>query len=91
MGRHKLVMFSGIGMTACILALASASRFLESNCLAQIASAYFVFVFNFFIPIGFLGPNALYCEEVAPTRLRVPMAGISTSKSNYRRPHKAWS
>ncbi|KAH7072216.1 general substrate transporter [Paraphoma chrysanthemicola] len=78
-GRRKLFMFSGVGMAACMLALAVASSFPKSNRSAQIASAFFVFLFNFFIPIGFLGANFLYCTEVAPTRLRVPMAGISTA------------
>jgi hypothetical protein len=72
-------MFSGMGMASCMLALAVASSFPKDNKAAQIASALFVFLFNFFIPIGFLGANFLYCTEVAPTRLRVPMAGISTA------------
>ncbi|KAF2127516.1 general substrate transporter [Dothidotthia symphoricarpi CBS 119687] len=78
-GRRKLFMFSGAGMASCMLALAVASSFPKTNKPAQIASALFVFLFNFFIPIGFLGANFLYCTEVAPTRLRVPMAGISTA------------
>ncbi|KZM18616.1 uncharacterized protein EKO05_0000673 [Ascochyta rabiei] len=78
-GRRKLFMFSGAGMASCMLALAVASSFPKTNNAAQIASALFVFLFNFFIPVGFLGANFLYCTEVAPTRLRVPMAGISTA------------
>ncbi|KAJ4298235.1 hypothetical protein N0V90_006134 [Kalmusia sp. IMI 367209] len=78
-GRRKLFMFSGAGMAGCMLALAVASSFPKSNRAAQIASAFFVFLFNFFIPIGFLGANFLYCAEVAPTRLRVAMSGISTA------------
>jgi MFS family permease len=80
-GRRKLFMFSGVGMASCMLALAVASSFPKSNKSAQVASALFVFLFNFFIPIGFLGANFLYCAEVAPTRLRVGMAGISTAVS----------
>jgi sugar porter (SP) family MFS transporter len=78
-GRRKLFMFSGAGMASCMLALAVASSYPKSDKPAQIVSALFVFLFNFFIPIGFLGANFLYCTEVAPTRLRVPMAGISTA------------
>ncbi|KAH6629373.1 general substrate transporter [Boeremia exigua] len=78
-GRRKLFMFSGAGMASCMLALAIASSMPKSDKAAQIVSALFVFLFNFFIPIGFLGANFLYCTEVAPTRLRVPMAGISTA------------
>jgi hypothetical protein len=72
-------MFSGCGMASCMLALAVSSSFPKTNHSAQVASALFVFLFNFFIPIGFLGANFLYCTEVAPTRLRVGMAGISTA------------
>ena len=35
--------------------------------------------YNFFVPIGFLGANFLYCAEVAPIKLRVGMASISTA------------
>ncbi|KAH7385498.1 general substrate transporter [Phaeosphaeria sp. MPI-PUGE-AT-0046c] len=78
-GRRALFMFSGAGMAGCMLALAVASSFPKTNLSAQVASAFFVFLFNFFIPIGFLGANFLYCAEVAPTRLRVAMSGISTA------------
>ncbi|EMD85135.1 hypothetical protein COCC4DRAFT_28578 [Bipolaris maydis ATCC 48331] len=78
-GRRKLFMFSGCGMASCMMALAIASSFPKSNYSAQIASAFFIFLFNFFIPIGFSGANFLYCTEVAPTRLRIRMAGISTA------------
>ncbi|RMZ72445.1 sugar transporter stl1 [Pyrenophora seminiperda CCB06] len=78
-GRRKLFMFSGCGMASCMLALAIASSFPKSNYSAQIASAFFIYLFNFFIPIGFSGANFLYCTEVAPTRLRIRMAGISTA------------
>lgn len=78
-GRRALFMFSGVGMASCMLALAIASSFPKSNFSAQVASAFFVFAFNFFIPIGFLGANFLYCTEVAPTRLRVAMSGISSA------------
>lgn len=77
-GRRKLFMFSGVGMGSCMLALAVSSSYPKTNYTAQIVSAFFVFFFNFFVPIGFLGANFLYCTEVAPTRLRVAMSGIST-------------
>ncbi|ODM23895.1 hypothetical protein SI65_01485 [Aspergillus cristatus] len=46
---------------------------------AQVVSVLFVFLFNFFIRIGFLGANFLYCTEVSPTRLWVAMSSISTA------------
>ncbi|SMR55106.1 unnamed protein product [Zymoseptoria tritici ST99CH_1E4] len=78
-GRRKLFMFSGFGMSMCMTALAITNSFPRSNKPAQIASVLFVFLFNFFVPIGFLGCNYLYVTEVAPTRLRMPMASFSTA------------
>ncbi|KAL2061202.1 hypothetical protein VTL71DRAFT_7475 [Oculimacula yallundae] len=78
-GRRALFMFSGVGMGSCMLALAIATSYPRSDKSAGIASVFFVFLFNFFVPIGFLGANFLYCAEVAPTKLRVSMAAISTA------------
>ncbi|KAJ5928564.1 hypothetical protein N7466_007520 [Penicillium verhagenii] len=78
-GRRFALMVSGGGMAACMLGLAVATSFPHTNYAAQITSVLFVFLFNFFIPIGFLGANFLYCAEVAPTRLRVAMSSISTA------------
>jgi hypothetical protein len=66
-------------MAACMLGLAVATSFPHSNYAAQIISVLFIFMFNFFLPIGFLGANFLYTTEVAPARLRVAMSSISTA------------
>ncbi|KAK4493590.1 hypothetical protein PRZ48_015257 [Zasmidium cellare] len=78
-GRRKLFIFSGIGMSLCMTALAITNSMPTSNKSAQIASVFFVFFFNFFVPIGFLGCNYLYVTEVAPARLRMPMTSFSTA------------
>lgn len=78
-GRRFVLMLSGTGMATCMMGLAIATSFPTSNYGAQVVSVLFVFLFNFFIPIGFLGANFLYCTEVSPTRLRVAMASISTA------------
>ncbi|KAF2765382.1 MFS general substrate transporter [Teratosphaeria nubilosa] len=78
-GRRKLFMFSGIGMSSCMVALAITNSMPTDNKTAQIASVVFVFFFNFFVPIGFLGCNYLYVTEVAPSRLRMPMTSFSTA------------
>lgn len=78
-GRRLAFMISGAGMALCMMGLAIATSFPSDDESAQVASVCFVFLFNFFIPIGFLGANFLYCTEVAPTRLRVKMASISTA------------
>jgi MFS family permease len=78
-GRRKLFMVSGAGMSTCMLALAVSTSFPKSNLPAQVASVVFVFLFNFFVPIGFLGCNYLYVTEIAPSRLRMPMTSFSTA------------
>lgn len=78
-GRRALFLFSGAGMASCMMSLAICTSFPDTNGGAMGAAAFFIFAFNFFVPIGFLGANFLYCTEVAPMRLRVPMASISTA------------
>jgi sugar porter (SP) family MFS transporter len=78
-GRRALFLFSGFGMSSCMMALAVSTSFPDTNTSAMASAAFFIFAFNFFVPIGFLGANFLYCTEVAPMRLRVPMASISTA------------
>ncbi|KAF2138701.1 uncharacterized protein K452DRAFT_255471 [Aplosporella prunicola CBS 121167] len=78
-GRRAVFMFSGAGMSLCMTCLCICTSFGPENRAAQIAAACFIYLFNFFVPIGFLGANFLYCTEVAPIRLRVAMASISTA------------
>ncbi|KAI0430774.1 putative sugar transporter [Xylaria sp. FL1042] len=78
-GRRVCLMISGAGMASCMLGLTVATSFPKSNFAAQVVSVLFVFLFNLFLPIGFLGANFLYCAEVAPLRLRVAMSSISTA------------
>lgn len=66
-------------MGSCMLALAIATSYPSTNKSAGVASVFFVFFYNFFVPIGFLGANFLYCAEVAPVKLRVSMASVSTA------------
>lgn len=78
-GRRLALMVSSTGMACCMLGLAMATSFPKSNFPAQVISVLFVFLFNFFIPIGFLGANFLYYTELAPLRLRVAIESISTA------------
>ena len=75
-GRRAAFMVSGGGMGACMLALAVSNSF-SNNRSASIVSGLFIFIYNFFLPIGFLGANFLYPAEVAPVRLRVAIQSIS--------------
>ncbi|KAI6350971.1 hypothetical protein MCOR25_010243 [Pyricularia grisea] len=78
-GRRICFMISGFGMGACMVALAISTSFDEGNRAAQISAGCFIYLFNTFVPIGFLGANFLYCTEVAPVRLRMVMSSISTA------------
>lgn len=79
LGRRTVFMISGTGMSLCMACLAITSSLPTTNHSAQIASAFFIFLFNSFYPFGFLGGNFLYCTEVAPVRLRVAMNSVSTA------------
>jgi hypothetical protein len=46
---------------------------------ASVAAVFFVYLFCFFTPIGFLGANFFYHPEVAPIVLRIAMTSISTA------------
>lgn len=78
LGRRICFIVSGTGMALCMVGLCITTSF-DNNKGASIAAAFFVYLFCFFTPIGFLGANFLYCTEVAPIRLRVAMASISTA------------
>ncbi|GIJ92497.1 hypothetical protein Asppvi_001775 [Aspergillus pseudoviridinutans] len=79
LGRRKLFMFSGTGMSACMIVLAVTTSFSSRDRSLSIVSAAIIWLFNFFYPIGFSGANFVYCTEVAPMRLRVAMASASTA------------
>ncbi|ORY56343.1 general substrate transporter [Pseudomassariella vexata] len=77
-GRRPLFMVSGVGMAVCMAMLAITTSFPKENEGAMIAAGCFIYLYNTFVPIGFLGANFLYCTEVAPIRLRMAMSSIST-------------
>lgn len=79
LGRRRLFMISGVGIGLCMMALAISTSYPKSNHAASVASVFFLFLFNFFVPLGFLGVNYLYCSEVSPIRFRTPMVAISTA------------
>ncbi|KAI1005031.1 hypothetical protein K3495_g3190 [Podosphaera aphanis] len=78
-GRRAVFMTSGIGTGFCMLILTITTGLPASNLVAAYTSVALIFLFNFFVPIGFLGANFLYCAEVAPVALRVGMTAISTA------------
>ncbi|KAK9774539.1 putative General substrate transporter [Seiridium cardinale] len=78
-GRRAVFMISGVGMACCMVSLAITTSSPKDNKGAQIAAGCFIYLYNMFVPIGFLGANFLYCTEIAPIRLRMAMSSISTA------------
>ncbi|CAJ0553221.1 Ff.00g117330.m01.CDS01 [Fusarium sp. VM40] len=78
-GRRAVFIISGAGMSCCMIALAISTSFGNENKPAMITAGCFIYLYNTFVPIGFLGANFLYCTEVAPLRLRMAMSSISTA------------
>ncbi|KAH6880049.1 general substrate transporter [Thelonectria olida] len=78
-GRRAVFMVSGVGMAVCMIVLAISTSFGKDDRAAMIAAGCFLYLYNTFVPIGFLGANFLYCAEVAPIRLRMAMSSISTA------------
>lgn len=72
-------MISGGGMAVCMAVLAITTGL--GPITEQMAVVYvaFMFIFNFFYPIGFMGGNFLYTSEVAPARLRAAMSSLATA------------
>jgi len=55
------------------------SQVTEDNLVPAYIAIVFAFVFVAFYPIGFLGVNFLYSQEVITTRYRAPASGVSTA------------
>lgn len=79
-GRRKLMLFGAAGQAATMAILAGVnSRPTEKP--FQIAGIVFLFVFNTFFAIGWLGMTWLYPAEITPLRTRAPANALSTSSN----------
>ena len=76
-GRRKLFMFSAFGMSVCMAVIARTGG--TKNSQRNIAAVVFIFLYDFFYPIGFLGLTFLYATEVAPLKVRVPITAIANA------------
>ena len=76
-GRRKLMLFGAAGQAATMAILTGVNS--QKNTGAQIAGVVFLFVFNTFFAIGWLGMTWLYPAEIVPLRIRAPANGFSTS------------
>ncbi|KXX73185.1 Sugar transporter STL1 [Madurella mycetomatis] len=76
-GRRKLMLFGAIGQAATMAILAGVNS--RNETAFQIAGIVFLFVFNTFFAIGWLGMTWLYPAEIVPLRIRAPANALSTS------------
>lgn len=80
-GRRPLMLFGAAGMSISMAVLAGCNYRLEflGDTEAGIGQAVFLFVFNTFFAIGWLGMTWLYPAEIVPLRIRAPTNALSTS------------
>lgn len=76
-GRRKLMIFGACGQAASMAILAGMT-YLGGDGPGIVAAA-FLFIFNTFFAIGWLGMTWLYPTEITPLRIRAPANAISTS------------
>ncbi|KAL0938431.1 sugar transporter stl1 [Colletotrichum truncatum] len=77
-GRRKLMLFGAVGQAATMAILAGANS-APDNKACNIIAIIFLFVFNTFFAIGWLGMTWLYPAEIVPLRIRAPANALSTS------------
>ncbi|KAI1959680.1 hypothetical protein LOZ58_004489 [Ophidiomyces ophidiicola] len=77
-GRRPLMLFGAVGMSFSMAVLAISTSF-EGQAKPGIVAAVFLFVFNTFFAIGWLGMTWLYPAEIVPLRIRAPANALSTS------------
>ncbi|EFQ98600.1 sugar transporter STL1 [Nannizzia gypsea CBS 118893] len=77
-GRRILMLFGAVGMSLSMAVLAIATSF-KGQTEAGIVAAVFLFVFNTFFAIGWLGMTWLYPAEIVPLRIRAPANALATS------------
>lgn len=66
-------------MSASMIVLATTTAYSDEDKGAGITAAVFLFVFNSFFGIGWLGMTWLYPAEVTPLAIRAPANAISTT------------
>ncbi|CAO1617459.1 unnamed protein product [Parajaminaea phylloscopi] len=79
-GRRNLMLFGAAGQCATMAILAGTGAHLDVNGTA-VTAAVFLFVFNFFFAVGWLGMTWLYPAEITPLSIRAAANGISTSSN----------
>ena len=78
-GRRTLMLFGAAGMSISMIILAITMS-LQTN-PGNIACVVFLFVFNTFFAIGWLGMTWLYPAELVPLKIRAPANALATSSN----------
>ncbi|KAK2071547.1 hypothetical protein P8C59_005961 [Phyllachora maydis] len=76
-GRRGLMLFGSVGQAASMAVLAGVNSTKEPS--LQVTAVVFLFVFNTFFAVGWLGMTWLYPAEIVPLRIRAPANALSTS------------
>ncbi|EXJ73621.1 uncharacterized protein A1O5_03383 [Cladophialophora psammophila CBS 110553] len=76
-GRRKLMLFGAVGQSASMIVLAVMTKIGGQG--PGIVAAMFLFIFNTFFAVGWLGMTWLYPSEIVPLRIRAPSSATSTS------------
>lgn len=76
-GRRKLMLFGAAGCSASMVVLAVMTKI--GGTAPGIVAAAFLFIFNSFFAVGWLGMTWLYPAEIVPLRIRAPANALSTS------------
>lgn len=76
-GRRKLMLFGAAGMSMCMAVLAGTDSIGSTS--SGIAETVFLFLFNTFFAIGWLGMTWLYPAEIVPLKIRAPANALSTT------------
>ncbi|KAL2826130.1 general substrate transporter [Aspergillus cavernicola] len=78
-GRRTLMLFGAAGMSISMAILAGTAS--AGSDSANIVCAVFLFVFNTFFAIGWLGMTWLYPAEIVPLKIRAPANALATSSN----------
>lgn len=78
-GRRTLMLFGAAGMSISMIILAVTASIGTPG--ANYACVVFLFVFNTFFAIGWLGMTWLYPAEIVPLKIRAPANALSTSSN----------
>lgn len=81
-GRRKLMLFGAAGQAMSMAVLAGTTSIPTEDPRSKqagIAAAVFLFVFNSFFAIGWLGMTWLYPAEITPLDIRAPANAVATT------------